>query len=193
MKKPLTILIANAAILFSQTLKAEEVIFTDTFDSGLSKWIINYDWKNNIKFTGNHKSIEITDNITLTQGGRIETALFKLEPGFRYKCTLKVKSSRHTPHGTRIQFFGYRWAPGISPTEHPKPEELRLIYKSKAHQAYNTTWNEVTLELPGVELSYEAIRHLKNVRFLTLCVWTEEGCSIDDVVITKTHDPSMQF
>jgi hypothetical protein len=84
-------------------------------------------------------------------------------------------------------------APGISPTEHPKPEELRLIYKSKAHQAYNTTWNEVTLELPGVELSYEAIRHLKNVRFLTLCVWTEEGCSIDDVVITKTHDPSMQF
>jgi hypothetical protein len=69
-----------------------------------------------------------------------------------------------------------------------------MIYKSKAANTPAAgDWTKVTLEFPGVDLSADAIKHLKQVRFMTLYVWFMNTGSVDNIVVTKTPDPSVQF
>ena len=69
-----------------------------------------------------------------------------------------------------------------------------MIYKSKAANTPPAgDWTTVSLEFPGVALSPDAIKHLSQVRFMTLYVWFMNSGSVDNVVVTKTPDPSVQF
>ena len=69
-----------------------------------------------------------------------------------------------------------------------------MIYKSKAaNTPLSPDWTTVSLEFPGVELSPDALKHLKQVRFMTLYVWFMKEGSVDNIVVTKTPDPSVQF
>ena len=69
-----------------------------------------------------------------------------------------------------------------------------MIYKSKvANTPTSPEWTSVSLEFPGVALSPEALKHLQQVRFMTLFVWFMKDGSVDNIVVTKTPDPSVQF
>ena len=67
------------------------------------------------------------------------------------------------------------------------------IYKSKADTSARKSMGKMKIELPGVELSDQAKKALKYVRFITLYVWIRKEGSIDDVRITKTKSPEMDF
>jgi len=200
MKKPLTILITSVAVLFSQALKAEEVVFTDTFDLGLSKWITNYAQLNKPTFSYTNPDFKLLEDINpsvkIESRKRIETRPFTFEPGFRYKCIIKVKTNLKfdTIQGTKIQFYGYCWANENFSTTHPEMKDLRLVYTSEITQTVDYNWNEVVVELVNKPLSPRAFARLKEIKFLTLIVRaTENDCLIDDIVITKTPDTLMQF
>ena len=122
-------------------------------------------------------------------GAKMECIPIKFEEGYRYTCELEVKGGPY-----RIYFAGYKWKPGIRPNDNPKPEELRLIYKSKASSAKGgSSWKKEKIELPGVKLSSTAKKHLKEVRFVTVYIWMmKEGC-VDNVKVTKTKDASIKF
>lgn len=190
----------------------EATLVDSNFDDGAnppSGWISDYGWTGNSYYVQN--KLQVTPGTDGAKGGvvhlrpsaefqagapmpgeggaKMETIPFALEPGFRYKCTLDVKGGP-----SRVYFAGYRWAPGVRPNGQPALQDLRMIYKSKAANTEAAPeWTSVSLEFPGVALSPDAIKHLKQVRFLTLFVWFMKEGSVDNIVVTKTPDPSVQF
>jgi hypothetical protein len=68
-----------------------------------------------------------------------------------------------------------------------------MIYQSKALIESNPDWKSEKIELPGVALSGQAMEALKQVRFLTVYFWMKSPGEVDNVAITKTPDPSMNF
>ena len=194
-----------ATLAFSNLHAAETVTLVNSnFDDGANPptgWFTDYEWSGNSYYIGNKNAVSV-----LTQPGRgsvvqlkppkpddggakMETIPFVVEPGFRYKCTLDVKGGP-----ARVYFAGYRWAPGVRPNDQPAIQDLRMIYKSKAaNTPLAADWTSVSLEFPGVELSADALKHLKQVRFMTLYVWFMNTGSVDNIVVTKTPDPSVQF
>ena len=122
-------------------------------------------------------------------GGMREIIAIPFEKGYRYTAELSISSSDMS----RVYFAGYKWKPGIRPHENPSLGELRMIYKSKADTSARKSMGKMKIELPGVELSSQAKKALKYVRFITLYVWIRKEGSIDDVRITRTKDPQMDF
>jgi hypothetical protein len=195
-----------AASLAFSALRADETVtlVKSDFDDGANPptgWITDYEWSGNSYYVANKAAVTIGTEaghgsiVHLTPpapdagGAKMETIPFVLEPGFRYKCTLEVKGGP-----SRIYFAGYRWAPGVRPTDSPAIQDLRMIYKSKAaNTPAAPNWTSVSLEFPGVALSADALKHLQQVRFMTLYVWLMNSGSVDNIVVTKTPDPSVQF
>jgi hypothetical protein len=201
MRKSFIILIISFVVLVYQVIKAEEVIFTDTFDSGLSKWITNYAQLNTPIFGYTNSDFKLSEEINssakIESGKRMETLPFIFEPGFRYTCTLKVKTNLKfdTLQGTKIQFYGYhRHNNERTSLKYPEMEDLRWVFASEIIQTIDYNWNEITVKLVSKPLSSRAFARLQQIDFLTLIVRaTENDCLIDDVVITKTPEYSMQF
>lgn len=195
-----------AATLAFSNLHANEAVtlVNSNFDDGANPptgWLTDYEWTGNSNYVANKAAVTVkteADHGSVVQlkppapdggGAKMETIPFVLEPGFRYKCTLDVKGGP-----SRVYFAGYRWAPGVRPNDIPAMQDLRMIYKSKAANTPPAAdWTSVSLEFPGVELSADALKHLKQVRFMTLYVWLMNTGSVDNIVVTKTPDPSVQF
>ena len=194
-----------STLAFSNLHAAETVTLVNSnFDDGANPpvgWITDYEWTGNSYYVANKAAVTViteADHGSVVQlkppapdagGAKMETIPFVLEPGFRYKCTLDVKGGP-----SRVYFAGYRWAPGVRPNDIPAIQDLRMIYKSKAaNTPLAAVWTSVSLEFPGVELSADALKHLKQVRFMTLYVWLMNTGSVDNIVVTKTPDPSVQF
>ena len=47
--------------------------------------------------------------------------------------------------------------------------------------------------LGSIKLLRQAIEHLKKVRYLTVYIWMAKPGFVDNVVVTKTADPAMNF
>lgn len=211
MIKPFSHALLAAASLSIATAQ-EITLVNSNFDDAANPptgWVTDYEWSGNSYYVQNkmqvatgleagHGSVVHLQPDAKYQAGspmpgeggaKMETIPFVLEPGFRYKCTLEVKGGP-----SRVYFAGYRWAPGVRPNDQPAIPDLRMIYKSKASNTPPASdWTKVTLEFPGVDLSADAIKHLKQVRFMTLYVWFMKAGSVDNIVVTKTPDPSVQF
>jgi hypothetical protein len=177
------------------------VIENGNFDdpaAPLKGWIVDY------AFTGNSNYVENKSRVSIaTEGARknvvqfasagdpgvkMESLAFPLEPGFKYTCSLDIKGG-----GYRVYFAGYQFAPGVRPHENPELGELRMIYQSKATTGSSAEWKQEKFELPGVNLSKQAIEHLKKVRYLTVYIWMAKPGFVDNVVVTKAADPAMNF
>ncbi len=164
----------------------------------LKGWITDYAFTNNKHYVGNKEHVSITTEgirknvVHLGSAGdagvKMECRAFPLEPGFKYTCTLDIKSG-----GYRLYFAGYQFTPGVRPHENPELSELRMVYQSKAAVGSSEAWKQETIELPGVKLSSQAIEHLKKVRFLTVYIWMLKPGMVDNVTVTKVPDPSMKF
>ena len=171
--------------------------FDDPSDP-LKGWIVDYAFSGNSNYVANKSHVSVK-----TEGARknvvefgaagdagvkMESRSFVLEPGFKYTCTLDIKGG-----GYRLYFAGYQFAPGVRPHENPDLGELRMIYQSKATTGSSEEWKQEKLELPGVTLSQQAKEHLKKVRYLTVYIWMAKPGIVDNVTVTKTADPSMNF
>ena len=169
-----------ASLAFSNLHAAETVTLVNSnFDDGANPptgWITDYEWTGNSHYVANKNAVTVGSEAGRGSvvhlkpaklddaGAKMETIPFPIEPGFRYKCTLDVKGGP-----SRVYFAGYRWAPGVRPNDQPALPDLRMIYKSKAaNTPLAADWTSVSLEFPGVELSADALKHLKQVRFMTL-------------------------
>jgi len=160
----------------------------------LAGWTTDYAWTKNSNYAGNKDLVTVKAGVAHMKspgdaGVKMECLPIPFEPGFRYEAQLDVKGGPY-----RIYIAGYMWRPDATPHEGaPKPEELRLIYKSKAVKGKNASWEKITVKLPGVKLSSAAKSHLKHVRFLTLYIWMMRDGQIDNVVVRKIPDPEMEF
>lgn len=197
--------LATAALAIP-CLRAQEALtlVKSNFDDGANPpagWITDYEWTGNSYYVANKDAVTIQSEpgrgsvVQLKPpkaddgGAKMETIPFVIEPGYRYKCSFDVKGGP-----SRVYFAGYRWAPGVRPSDQPDIKNLRMIYKSKAaNTPLSPDWTHVSLEFPGVELSADALKHLKQVRFMTLFVWLMNTGSVDNIVVTKSPDPSVQF
>jgi hypothetical protein len=164
----------------------------------LKGWVVDY------AFTGNSNYIDNKSHVSVvTEGARknvvqfgsagdagvkMECRAFPIEPGFKYTCNLDIKGG-----GYRLYFAGYQFVPGVRPHENPDLGELRMVYQSKASVGSSADWKQESFELPGVKLSPSAIEHLRKVRYLTVYIWMAKPGSVDNVVVTKTPDPAMNF
>ena len=206
--RPLLRFLAIPAIIASPLAHAADAPFlTFDFDNGTNPptgWITDYEWSGNTYYVENKfqittggGSVHLKPDAKYQSkspmpgegGAKMETIPFVFEPGYSYSCSLDVKGGP-----SRVYFAGYRWAPGVRPYDNPELKDLRMIYKSKAaNTEASSGWTRVTLDFPGVTLSEQAIKHLKYVRFATLYVWFMKEGSIDNVVISKKPDPSLNF
>ena len=163
----------------------------------LKTWTIDYEWTKNSNYVENRtrvsgKPSEAGHNTVAylasskDAGTKMESILIPFEMGYQYTCTLDVKGGPH-----RLYFAGYKWKPGIRPHEAPKPEEMRLIYKSKVAQGKSASWEKKTFSLPGMKVSPMAERNLKHVRYITVYVWMMRDGYIDDVRITRKKAPEL--
>jgi hypothetical protein len=171
--------------------------FDDPADP-LKGWVVDYAFTGNSNYVGNKSHVSIATDGTRKNvvqfgeaggaGVKMECRSFPIEPGFRYTCTLDIKGG-----GYRLYFAGYQFTPGVRPHENPDLGELRMVYQSKATVGSSADWKQEKIELPGVALSPQAIDHLKKVRYLTVYIWMAKPGMVDNVVVTKTADPSMKF
>jgi hypothetical protein len=174
--------------------------YNGSFDGGtnaLDGWMSDYRWEGNSHYMDNHTRVSVLPDyggrrtVLFIDGSaetKVESKPIPFEKGARYRCTLRLKGS--DPH---IYFAGYKWEPGTRPHDDPEIGELRKIYKSEFRnhsvKAEGGGWRKVSFEFPLKELSELALKHLKEVRFLTVyivVVDTAKGQAyVDDVEVMK--------
>ena len=191
-------LLALAATLLAIPAQAgDNLIPNGTFDhqqGPLHGWVTDYAFSGNSHYMGNKDRVKVADGKATLKaasdaGVKMECIPIPLERGYKYTAEFSIKSSDMS----RVYFAGYKWKPGIRPHDNPELGELRMIYKSKADTGAKKSMGKMKIELPGVKLSSAAKNALKYVRFVTLYVWIRKEGSIDDVTITRTKDPDMDF
>lgn len=174
--------------------QAGNLIINGSFDDPkdpLRGWTTDYAWTGNSHYMRNTDRVSVvpqesgrTNVMRLERnmgaGVRVESMLIPFSQGERYRATLRVKGGRY-----RIYFAGYRWRPGVRPHANPELREMRQLYRSRAETGRSSGWSTVSLEIPGVEASPLSLRHLSQVRFITLYLWFEGGGFVDDVVVTR--------
>lgn len=192
----LRLILPALALLTAAAAPDENLPPNGTFDhkgGELYGWITDYEWAGNKFYANNKDRVSVVGGkarITPAgdAGAKMECLPIPFERGFRYTCSMEVAGGPY-----RIYFAGYKWKPGIRPDNSPELADLRLIYKSKAVSAKNTSSKRQTIELPGVKLSAQAKSHLKQVRFVTVYIWMLREGTIDNVTVRKSADPAMDF
>lgn len=181
--------------------RTKNVIENGTFDDPANPfkgWITDYEWTKNKYYSANKEHVTIVDKVDTRSKvvfldkdeAKMETLPMPFEPGFRYRCKLDVKKGKFP---MRIYFAGYKWMPGIRPHDKPEIWELRNIYRSNAAEPSGNSWCQVETSLPGAKLTDTAKNMLKDVRFITLYIWTGSPAYVDNVLIEKIPDPSVKF
>lgn len=203
MRHSLLVLALSALLIHAAppTSAIRSVIENGNFDdpaAPLKGWIVDYAFTGNSNYVDNKSRVSITTEgarknvVQFASAGdpgvKMESRAFPLEPGFKYTCSLDIKGA-----GYRVYFAGYQFAPGVRPHENPELGELRMIYQSKATTGSSNEWKQEKFELPGVNLSQQAIEHLKKVRYVTVYIWMAKPGCVDNVRVTKTADAAMNF
>ena len=149
----------------------------DAAKSPLEGWGVNYDWTGNSKQMGNQDNISVLPEFqgrrhVLKVGvpkdyeSKVETPLIAYEPGARYTCTFDLYEDVGS---VRILFLGYNWRPGVAPSDEPKHQDMRRLYKGDVIETHKgAAWKTVSVTFPHEEISELAYNHLKKVRYVTL-------------------------
>jgi hypothetical protein len=160
-------------------------------------WMVDYEWTGNSAYMENKNRVTVLPRdgmkknvlqIMPNQGreAKVESDLIPYEYGARYRCTMDIKANVKNKYGpTRVYFAGYRWKPGIRPHDTPYPGETRMVYKSKAQTDFPGSWKSISLDFPMQTLSSAAKKHLSQVRFFSVYVWTAQGTWVDNVKVYK--------
>ena len=191
------LLVVLGAFWLNAAPAGEKLIENGSFDhkdDPLTGWITDYAWTKNSNYIDNKSrvtpyggAIKIDPKTEAAEGAKMECVPIPFEPGYRYTASLDVKGGPY-----RVYFAGYQWKPGIRPHDKPELGELRMIYKSLATKGEGGA-KRISLSLPGKELSAQAKKHLKYVRFVTLYIWFMNDGFVDNVVVERTPDPSVTF
>jgi hypothetical protein len=166
--------------------------FDDPADP-MTGWASDYAWTGNRFDTDNYRRVNVVPREgarttvlhvdgrgTQDAGIKAESAFVPVEPGARYRCTLRVKGGP-----ARIYLKGYAWKPGVRPNDNPQPGRLRPVYKSEAYAGSPRAWTPVTLDFPKEGLSDAGKKHIAALRYLTVYVWSNGDVYIDDVVLKR--------
>jgi len=195
--RPLAFVLATLLAACTTAIAGDSLIPNGTFDheeGELHGWVTDYAWTGNSHYVGNKDRVKVQGGAAMIKaasdaGAKIECIPIPVEKGYKYIAELSIKSNNMS----RVYFAAYKWKPGIRPHDNPQLGELRMIYKSKADTSAKKSMGKMKIELPGVKLSTQAKAAFKHVRFITLLVWIRKEASIDDVRITRTKDPDMDF
>jgi len=189
-------LLATCALAATPENLLENGSFDDPKDP-FKGWMVDYAWTGNEVYMQNKDRVSLVPRdgmkktimkITPKQGGenKVETQLIKFDPNARYRCTMDLKANTKNKYGpTRVYFAGYRWKPGVRPHDTPCPGETRMVYKSKAETGFPGSWKKISLDFPMQKLSSAAKKHLRQVRFFSVYIWTAQGVSINNVKVYK--------
>jgi len=192
----LSALIAAPAFAATPVNLLENGNFDDPQDP-FKGWMVDYAWTGNSVYMGNKSRVSLLPRdgmkknvlqIMPKQGSesKVESQLIPYEYGARYRCKMDIKANVKNKYGpTRVYFAGYRWLPGIRPHETPYPGETRMVYKSKAETGFPGSWKTISFDFPMQKLSSAAKKHLRQVRFISVYVWTAQGAWVDNVKVYK--------
>lgn len=159
--------------------------FTNT-NSAFEGWNINYQWEENSWYMNNHQTVSILPEhkgrrhvlcINPGEQSKVECKLIKIEPGFRYRCTLDTLGGGSSPNGTsRFYITGYEFAPGVAPYDEPELKDMRRVLKADPWVgAHVNPWRTVTFEYPHKQVSELEAKHLKKVRYITIYLLANRG------------------
>lgn len=190
------------ATTLTATAQSGNVLVNGSFDypgDPLGGWVTDYAWSKNAWYIGNKDRVSVASTESGRQqvarlesnsdeGTKMETVPIPFEAGYRYQASLKFKGPDY-----RIYFAGYKWRPGVRPHDSPRLADLRSVYRSKVETGSASGWKTVKLELPGKKLTPQARTYLKQVKYVTLYVYVIRTGYLDEVVITRTPDPSVRF
>lgn len=191
--------IFNMMVLFSlagalSSVCAENLAVNGNFDNPtdpLTGWTYDYAWTKHSSYSSNATRVrpkaseagksKVLEILAMPNAGtKVESVLIPFDSASRYLANLDVKGKN-----IRIYFAGYKWKPGIRPHDDPKPEEMRMVYRGQAITPSSSSWQQVNLSVPGEKASPLSLKHLKQIRFITLYVWSEHNIFVDNVEITK--------
>lgn len=186
----------------------------DAPDDHLSGWRYVYDAEGESWYTNNHTLVSVVEN----DGGRqkalkLHGTYAELQvPGQGVKVDSHPISidlskgkfrfsiyARSTGPKCRILIEGYRWAPGVTPHDHPKNTELRKCFKFSQvyfgkQEAGETaspgpSWQRGTTVFPESKLSDLARKNLVQIKFLVIHIVAIDGADgdlfVDDARIEK--------
>ena len=174
--------------------------FTHT-NSPLEGWNYDYQWEGNSHYMGNHNTVSVIPEqkgrrhvlcINPTWQSKVESKPIKLEPGFRYRCTIEILGGGANADGSeRFYFNGYQFAPGVAPYDDPELKDLRRILKSDPWVgAHVRSWRAVTFDFPHKEVSDLEGKHLKKCRYITAKFLASSGepTYIANIKIVKLNE-----
>ena len=186
----------------------------DAPDDHLGGWRYVYDAVGESWYTNNHTLVSIVENdngrkkVLKLHGTRAE--LWDIGQGVKVdshpipvdlskgKFRFSI-SARSTGPNCRILIEGFRWAPGVTPHDHPKNTELRKCYKfSQVYfgkqeagetAALSTAWQKGATVFPEGKLSEQARKNLAQIKFLVVHIVAVDGVDgdlfVDDANIEK--------
>ncbi len=197
----IAIFVALVSACVATAQKTNNLIQNGSFDDPgdpFRGWTIDYKALGN-EFTHNSKRISFlpfedgrtsvmrVDNV-MEGGTKAESSIIPFDISQKYRATLYVKGGPY-----RIYFAGYQWKPGVRPYDNPRPEDLRMVYRSKTATGRAKSWTLLSLDIPGVAASELSLKHMKKIRFLRLYILfhTIEHVGdtgfVDDVSIVKLN------
>lgn len=159
--------------------------FTNT-NSPLEGWTTDYAWTGNTHYMDNKSTVSVLPEhagrknvmcIIPNEQSKVECKPIKVEPGYRYRCTLELLGGGSSSHGSeRFYFTAYSFAPGVAPYDDPEVKDLRRLIKADPWSgAHIRSWKTITVEYPHKEVSALEYRNLKKVRYITLYLLAQTG------------------
>jgi len=137
------------------------------------------------------------------QGVKADSLPVPFTTGVVYRLTVRARSVARTSNpgpNCRIYIEGYDWKPGIKPHADPHESELRKVYKqgsgnilyfgsAKSGPFSNPSaeWSTGTCRFPGADLSEQARKQLRVIKFICVHIVAIDGWDgdllVDDVVL----------
>jgi hypothetical protein len=165
--------------------------YNSTFTSSkgpLDGWNVNYDWTGNTKQMGNHDNVSVLPSfngrtnvlkIAVPSGfeSKVETPLIPYEVGDMYQCTFDICVEKVV---VNTLFQGYNLKPGIPPSETPKLQNMRRMYKAEYVASKGTMWKTVTVSLPNAQITELSYSHLKKIRYITVLMYVPGATYFED-------------
>lgn len=154
----------------------------------LDGWNVDYDWTRNKHQMGNAKNASVLPEfkgrknvlrIAVPSGfeSKVEVPLIPYEAGDMYQCTFDIYVEKVVVNAL---FQGYNLKPGISPSDPPKLQNMRRMYKAEYVALNGATWKTVTVTIPHAQISATAYGHLKKIRYITVLMYVPGATYFED-------------
>ncbi len=215
----LVLIAVLCCLMSSSALAGVNLVTNGSFDAPgdfLSSWRYIYDASGDSWYTNNHNFISVVENDgTRKHVLRLHGTYLELQvPGQgvkvdSYPIPVDISKgkfrfsvyARSTGPTCRILIEAYRWAPGVTPHDHPKNTELRKCYKfsqvyfgkqvAATMASLSPAWQKGTTVFPEDKLSDMAKKNLAQIQFLVVHIVAIGGSDgdvfVDDVNLEKIN------